>query len=407
MRRHDLVIGLALTLAILAFPPASDAQIICVSNNIPPPELPVYAQPEIPTPGYIWTPGYWAGGPNGYFWVPGTWVMPPEVGLLWTPGYWAWRDGIYTWSAGYWGPHVGFYGGINYGFGYIGVGYEGGRWENGVFAYNRTVNNFGGMTITNVYEKTVVVDPNTARVSFNGGSGGIEVRPTPEQEAAAHEQHIAAIPAQLQHERTASIDKSLLASENHGRPAIAATARPGDFTGKGVVAAREAEPTTRPQTKPAGAAAVGPNPAGEKHPEKEERPGQGQATINGGAPAKQPNTEIRPLNTEAKPLNTETKPLNTEVKPSNTEAKPLNTEAKPSNTEAKPLNTEAKPRIPEGKPSTSEAKLPPQEAKPQLAAPPKAPNSPPPSHVTATPPHPAAAAPHPKPSPEDKKHPPG
>ena len=26
-------------------------------------------------------------------------------------------------NAGYWGPHVGFYGGINYGYGYGGVGY--------------------------------------------------------------------------------------------------------------------------------------------------------------------------------------------------------------------------------------------------------------------------------------------
>ena len=27
------------------------------------------------------------------------------------------------------GPHVGFYGGVNYGFGYYGRGYDGGRWE--------------------------------------------------------------------------------------------------------------------------------------------------------------------------------------------------------------------------------------------------------------------------------------
>ena len=113
----------------------------CVSNVSPPPELPVYEQPSIPAPGYLWTPGYWASGPNGYFWVPGTWVQPPAVGVLWTPGYWGWRDGIYVWNAGYWGPHIGFYGGVNYGFGYVGVGYEGGHWENGVFAYNRTVSN--------------------------------------------------------------------------------------------------------------------------------------------------------------------------------------------------------------------------------------------------------------------------
>jgi hypothetical protein len=52
-----------------------------------------------------------------------TWVQPPSVGLLWTPGYWGWRDGIYVWSAGYWEPHIGFYGGVDYGFGYGGEFY--------------------------------------------------------------------------------------------------------------------------------------------------------------------------------------------------------------------------------------------------------------------------------------------
>jgi hypothetical protein len=132
----------------------------------------LYEQPPIPGPGYMWTPDYWASGPYGYFWVPGTWVEPPTIGLLWTPGYWGWRDGIYVWNAGYWGPHVGFYGGVNYGFGYGGVGYEGGRWENGMFAHNRSVNNLGSVSITHVYEKAVVVEPGAIRVSFNGGSGG-------------------------------------------------------------------------------------------------------------------------------------------------------------------------------------------------------------------------------------------
>ena len=181
MLRASSIIRLSLLLGMLAIPVTANAQVICVSNNTPPPELPIYDQPPIPAPGYVWTPGYWAGGPNGYFWVPGTWVLPPRVGLLWTPGYWGWRDGIYLWTAGYWGPHIGFYGGINYGFGYTGIGYEGGHWENGVFAYNRTLNNFGGVTITNVYEKTVIVDEHTPRVSFNGGSGGITARPNPER----------------------------------------------------------------------------------------------------------------------------------------------------------------------------------------------------------------------------------
>src|SRR6516162_8588862 len=246
MRRASSVILFSLALAGLAVPVTSETQVICTGNASPPPELPVYEQPPIPAPGYVWAPGYWGIGPVGYYWVPGTWVLPPTVGLLWTPGYWAWRDGIYVWNAGYWGPHVGFYGGVNYGFGYGGVGYEGGRWDNGVFIYNRTVNNFGNVTITHVYEKAVYVEPGASRVSFNGGSGGTTVRPTQEEQTAANEHHVAAIPSQLQHERTASENKALLASENHGTPAIAATAKPGEFAGKGVVAARETSTTVLP-----------------------------------------------------------------------------------------------------------------------------------------------------------------
>ena len=264
MRRACSTILFFLALAGPAMPVASQAQVICTGNASPPPELPVYEQPPIPAPGYVWVPGYWGIGPVGYYWVPGTWVLPPTVGLLWTPGYWAWRDGIYAWNAGYWGSHVGFYGGVNYGFGYGGVGYEGGRWDNGVFVYNRTVNNFGNVTITHVYEKTVNVEPGATRVSFNGGSGGTTVRPTSEEQAAAHEQHVAAVPSQLQHERTASENKALLASENHGKPAIAATAKPGEFAGKGVVAARETSTTALPGAGPKNPGAMGTNSTGAK-----------------------------------------------------------------------------------------------------------------------------------------------
>ena len=121
----------ALLAAIMfAIPAASFAQIsVGIAVRIAPPVLPVYEQPLCPGEGYIWTPGYWAYGDDDYYWVPGTWVLAPRVGVLWTPGYWGWGDGGYFWHGGYWGPHVGFYGGVNYGFGYVGVGYLGGRWE--------------------------------------------------------------------------------------------------------------------------------------------------------------------------------------------------------------------------------------------------------------------------------------
>ncbi len=255
MPRLCSAILLIFALAPLALPVASQAQIISIT--IAAPELPVYEQPAIPEAGYMWSPGYWAYDPDdGYFWVPGTWVLPPAVGLLWTPGYWGWRDGIYVWNEGYWGPHIGFYGGVYYGYGYGGVGYEGGYWNNGVFAYNQTVNNFGSVTITNVYSKTVIVNTNATRASFNGGTGGTTAQPTPQEQAAAHEQHVAVTPAQTQQQKMASTNKTLFASQNHGQPAIAATAKPGEFTGKGVVAAKEVKPSnTLPGTKPTGTGA--------------------------------------------------------------------------------------------------------------------------------------------------------
>ena len=284
-----------LALLALAMPNAVSAQSLVI--RIAPPELPVYVQPAIPSYGYIWAPGYWAYGPDGYFWVPGTWVRPPSVGLLWTPGYWGWSDGVYRWNEGYWGPHIGFYGGVNYGFGYGGVGYEGGRWNNGVFAYNRTVNNFGSVSITSVYSQTVVTNTTVNRVSFNGGTGGTTVQPTPQELSVAHEQHIAATPLQTQHEQTASTNKMLLASVNHGSPAVAATSKPGEFSGKGVVSARVASPSaTLPRTAPAApsASAVGKKePSGASHSTTSPIGAGSQA--NGAAPPKAMNNQTKPL----------------------------------------------------------------------------------------------------------------
>jgi len=232
LRRTLTPLFLALPLALAgtaAAPRHSDAQIAAaVSITVAPPALPVYVQPPIPAPGYIWTPGYWAWGPAGYYWVPGTWVLPPAVGLLWTPGYWGWAGGVFAWHAGYWGPHVGFYGGVDYGFGYGGVGYEGGYWAHGAFFYNTAVNNVHGPQFHNVYNKTVVNNINVTRVSFNGGAGGLTARPNAQEDAAMHEVQRGPTSLQAQHEHVASANPQLHASVNHGTPAaaFAATRRP-------------------------------------------------------------------------------------------------------------------------------------------------------------------------------------
>jgi len=225
---------------------SSSAQ-VRIRVGFAPPALPVYEQPICPGDGYLWTPGYWAWGDDfdDYYWVPGTWVLGPEVGFLWTPGYWGWENDGFFFNEGYWGPVVGFYGGINYGFGYFGTGFEGGRWDNGHFFYNRAVVNINVTNIHNVYETKVNVNEN--RVSYNGGNGGINARATAEQEAAARERHIAPVAAQVQHAQEARSNPEQRASRNEGKPPIAASARPGEFKGGDVVKAREAgAPYKRP-----------------------------------------------------------------------------------------------------------------------------------------------------------------
>ncbi len=232
------VLGLA-TLSATAIPNLAQANVsIGVSVDFAPPPLPIYEQPPIPGPDYIWMPGYWAWGDDDYYWVPGTWVLAPEPGLLWTPAWWGWDNGAYLFHSGYWGPEVGFYGGIAYGFGYTGFGYEGGYWDHDRFFYNRTVNNINNVNITNVYNRTVN-NTTITRVSYNG-PGGVTARPTSQQLLVQRQHHLAPTPLQLQHQQIAARDPVLHAAANHGAPPIAATLRPAVLRGPGVVPAARA-----------------------------------------------------------------------------------------------------------------------------------------------------------------------
>lgn len=196
----------------------------------PPPSLPIYEQPPLPGPGYIWTPGYWAwsAAAGDYYWVPGAWVLAPEPGLLWTPAWWGWSSGAYVFHGGYWGPHVGFYGGIAYGFGYTGAGYQGGYWNGGSFFYNRTVNHITTVNVTNVYNQTIVnrVNVNTAGTSFNGGPNGVAAAPTLEERAAASERRVAPTPVQSQAHAVAARSPQAFANANRGLPPAQVLASP-------------------------------------------------------------------------------------------------------------------------------------------------------------------------------------
>jgi hypothetical protein len=213
--------------AMMLAPVASFAGVF-ISVGFAPPALPVYVQPVAPGDGYLWNPGYWAYGPEGYYWVPGVWVRPPMVGVLWTPGYWGWGGSAFIFHEGYWGPHVGFYGGINYGFGYGGVGFWGGRWEGGHFAYNTAVMNVNRTAITNTYIDNAHVNVNVGvHTAFNGGAGGIQARPSEQEQQFTHENHIAPTAEQQQHVQLAHADHANFASANGGHPQNAAISRVG------------------------------------------------------------------------------------------------------------------------------------------------------------------------------------
>lgn len=193
-----------------------------------PPSLPSFYQPPAPAQNQIWQPGYWASGPAGYFWVPGTWVTPPQTGLLWTPGYWAANQQAsqYQWIPGYWAQNVGYYGGVNYGNGYNGSGYTGGRWNQNTFYYNTAITNVNRTIVHYVYSNRGSAPYNGSHVSYNGGRGGINVRPNSTQIAWGHQRHYAMTNAQQEHVRIAAQDRNYLAAVNHGRPQYAGVARP-------------------------------------------------------------------------------------------------------------------------------------------------------------------------------------
>jgi WXXGXW repeat (2 copies) len=202
-----LFVGLSLTPSI--------AQ-VGISIGIAPPPIPIYEQPYPPAEGYIWTPGYWAYD-SGYYWVPGVWILPPRVGFLWTPGYWAYNGSNYFFNEGYWGPTVGFYGGINYGWGYGGQGYYGGRWFGNTFRYNTAVTRVNTTVIHNTYVNKQVVKNTGSRASFNG-QGGTTAKPTAKEQAAAKAEHIPATSVQTSRVEAAKNDPALHVANNQGKP---------------------------------------------------------------------------------------------------------------------------------------------------------------------------------------------
>jgi len=322
-----LKMGLLLLPALLlAFLPASSpAQFgISISITTAPPILPVYVQPPCPQEGFLWQPGYWAWGPDGYYWVPGVWIEPPQPGLFWTPGYWGFVGGRYAWNEGYWGPEVGFYGGVDYGFGYPGEGFYGGMWQGNAFRYNVTVWHVGG-GFRNTYRAPVAWhSPWHSRASFNGG-GGIPARPTPQDERAMHAHHYQPTAQQMQQRQSAARNPEYQYRTNHGRPQHAAMTRVG-----AAPARNQQRPAARTQQRP------------QSHPETRTRPETRTQT----------RTETR---TQARPeTRTQTR---TETR---TQARPETRTQSRTRTQARPeTRTESRPAArPESRPASHPAARP-------------------------------------------------
>ncbi|MGA2352773.1 MAG: hypothetical protein ABSF70_20240 [Terracidiphilus sp.] len=219
---------LLLALLLSVFATSAHAGVL-ISVGFAPPPMPVYEQPPCPEDGLMWTPGYWAYGDNGYYWVPGTWVPAPQPGFLWTPHYWGWEGGHYIFHEGYWGPHVGYYGGVNYGFGYGGIGFAGGEWRGGHFAYNTAVIHVGfhgGVVFNDPGRVHVGIIENPGHVGFSGGPGGIHHDPSPTERVASQDHHLAPTGVQTQHQGGAASNPGAWAKNNGGHPANAVASRP-------------------------------------------------------------------------------------------------------------------------------------------------------------------------------------
>jgi hypothetical protein len=223
---------LLLMALVLCAVPASSFAGVFISVGFAPPVLPVYDVPPCPEAGWIWTPGYWAYGNEGYYWVPGSWAPAPFEGALWTPGYWGWGNGLYVWHPGYWGNHVGYYGGINYGGGYFGIGFEGGEWRGHDFFYNTEVIRVGPgirfMFRDRGYMDRAFVDRDH-HIAFSGGPGGVHHEMMERERFAEHEHHIAPTEFQMNHESHAMGDRNSYFHNNNGRPVNPAMDRPAGW----------------------------------------------------------------------------------------------------------------------------------------------------------------------------------
>jgi hypothetical protein len=230
----------------------------------PPPPLLDYQQPPDPGGNYLWTPGSWYYDDvrSDYYWVPGMWVVPPDGDAWWTPPYWGYDGARYQWHAGYWSTNVGFYGGIAYGFGYLGVG------------YNQSAKHTHSLS----------------QVSYNGGPHGARRTPAP-LELAANRDRTPALGVQKDLARDMKKNPQQHSNVNHGRPLIVAVAK---------LSAPSPTPRPAPVPHPSPQPTPAPTPP---HPSPQPRP-----TPTPPHPSPQPRPTPTPPHPSPQPRPTPTPP---------------------------------------------------------------------------------------------------
>jgi hypothetical protein len=102
--------------------------------------------------------------------------------------------------------------------------------------------------VHNTYvDRTVIKNVTVNRVSFNG-PGGIEARPTADEEAAAREQHLEATQEQRTHEETSIHDNNQRFSVNKGNPTKTAVTKVDAREQVAATPAEERKEANKPET---------------------------------------------------------------------------------------------------------------------------------------------------------------
>lgn len=86
--------SIAALVGALALSACEHAHFIAGVNVGPPAPLAFGPVGSAPSPGWVWTDGYYIWGGNRWVWRPGRWVRPPHPGYVWrNPTYERYRNG--------------------------------------------------------------------------------------------------------------------------------------------------------------------------------------------------------------------------------------------------------------------------------------------------------------------------